>query len=121
MPPRLLDDDDDDDEPFAALFEALFGPIDPPPFRAFAQRARAAAASFARVAGDIGRRRPSCFAPVAADEDDVLGVDVDEDDDDCRCPPAPKSELSRSSRDWICSRSDTASLSLSKDRSMGLL
>lgn len=123
MPPRLAEDVEDD-EPLPALFEAvleaLFGPIDPPPLRAFAQRARAAAASLARVAADIGRRRPSCFAPVAAEEEAEPDVEVEEDDD-CRCPPAPKSELSRSSSDWICSRSDTASLSLSKDRSIGLL
>lgn len=91
--------------------------------RAFAQRARAAAASLARVAGDIGRRRPSCFAPPEdaveeeeEDDDDAAGVERD-----VWPPPAPKSELSRSSSDCICSRIDTASLSFSNDRSMACL
>ena len=86
--------------------------------RAFAQRARAAAASLARVAGDIGRRRPSCFAPAeepAEEEDDDEGDDATDRE---VCPPAPKRELSLSSRFCICSRIDTASFSFSKDRSM---
>ena len=111
MPPVRLADD------FFAVPELFVLPsvVAPVP-RAFAQRARAAAASFARVAADIGRRRPSCFAP---DEDlvEVEEAEVDADERDV-CPPAPKSELSRSSRFCICSRIDTASLSLSKDRSM---
>ncbi len=81
-----------------------------------AQRARAAAASFARVAADMGRRRPSVL--VAADEEELLAVLV--------LPPVlpprppPKSELSRFSSDWICSRSETASFNFSSDRSMRL-
>ena len=121
----------EDDEPFVlpellelpALLElpVLFEPpsvVAPVP-RAFAQRARAAAASLARVAGDMGRRRPSCFAPVEEPADEE---DDDDDGEDAAerevCPPAPKSELSRSSRFCICSRIDTASFSFSKDRSM---
>ncbi len=79
-----------------------------------AQRARAAAASFARVAADMGRRRPSVL--VAADEEEPLAVPV--------LPPVvpprppPKSELSRFSSDWICSRSETASFNFSSDKSM---
>ena len=123
-PPEELDDPDE-----AVVEPSVRAPVP----RAFAQRARAAAASLARVAGDIGRRRPSCFAPAEEaageeeeDDDDFDDFDEDEDDegDDARddvCPPAPKIELSRSSSDCICSRIETASLSFSKDRSMACL
>ena len=64
-----------------------------------AQRALAAAASLARVAADIGRRRPSVFVlPVDGEEAAELAVP-----DDLLAPPLLplplKSELSRSSRD----------------------
>ena len=55
MPPLRFADPSD--ELLVELFAAAV-----PPSR-LAQRARAAAASFARVAADIGRRRPSCFEP----------------------------------------------------------
>jgi hypothetical protein len=117
MPPFPFAEEDD----FFAVPELFVLPsvVAPVP-RAFAQRARAAAASLARVAGDIGRRRPSCFA---ADEDpEEEDGDGDEDVVDREvCPPAPKRELSRSSRFSICSRIDTASFSFSKDRSMACL
>jgi hypothetical protein len=125
MPPlRLAPPDEPDPPPLEAVVEPR---VRAPLPRAFAQRARAAAASLARVAGDIGRRRPSCFAaPEEAGEevaDDGDDDDDDPDDDDERdvWPPAPKIELSRSSSDCICSRIETASLSFSNDRSMASL
>jgi hypothetical protein len=72
--------------------------VEPPPPLLRAQRAFAAAASFARVAADIGRLRPSVF--VAADDDDAPEELLD--DAVLLAPPPPpplKSELSRSSRD----------------------
>lgn len=103
MPP-LREDDDDFDGADALLLLPLFR---------FAQRAFAAAASFARVAADIGRRRrwpPLLFVlPVLA-----VRLLLPEED----CDPPPNKELIRSSNALICSRNDTASLSFSKDRSM---
>ena len=133
-PPPLLRFDPEPEEP-EDPDEAVVEPsVRAPVPRAFAQRARAAAASLARVAADIGRRRPSCFAPAEEaageeeeEDDDFDDFDEDEDDDeaddarDAVCPPAPKIELSRSSSDCICSRIETASLSFSKDRSMACL
>ena len=126
LPPLRFPPEPPDEADEAVVEPSVRAPVP----RAFAQRARAAAASLARVAGDIGRRRPSCFAPAeeaaGEDEEEDEGDDLDddedeEDEDDARddvCPPAPKIELSRSSRDCICSRIETASLSFSKDRSM---
>ena len=122
-PPVLLP------EPPLVLAETL-GIVDAELSPRAAQRARAAAASFARVAGDIGRRRPSCFAPPDAP---LLFVppllDVLPPPPLLARPlvpllllpllPPPKSELSRSSNAWICSRSETASFNLSRDKSMG--
>ncbi len=121
MPPFRFAEEEDDDDFFATPELFVLPSVVAPVPRAFAQRARAAAASLARVAADIGRRRPSCFAPEEDPEEEV----VDDDDDEAVarevCPPAPKSELSRSSRFCICSRIDTASFSFSKDRSMASL
>ena len=99
----------------AVVVEALA----PPPAlaslspRRAAHRARAAAASFARVAFDIRPRRPPPLRPAPAAREGVELV-VDEP------PPPPKSELSRSSSACICSRRDTASFNLFKDRSMSV-
>ena len=101
-PPRLLDLDD-----FADLLPELLDLAEPLFVRA--QRARAAAASFARVAVDIGRRRPSVL--VAPDEEELPPAVLPP-------RPPPKRELSRSSSDWICSRIETASFNLVSDRSM---
>jgi hypothetical protein len=108
-PPRLLDLDD-----FADLLPA---PLDlAEPLFVRAQRALAAAASFARVAADIGRRRPSVL--VAPDEEELSPAVLP--------PPALalrpplKRELSRSSSVWICSRIETASFNFVSDRSMRL-
>ena len=84
--------------------------------RAFAQRARAEAASFARVAADIGRRRRSpprlllllLVLPLL-----LLRV-VDEEDSEL----PPNNARMRSCNASICSRRETASFSLSRDRSM---
>jgi hypothetical protein len=70
-----------------------------------AQRARAAAASFARVAADMGRRRPSVFAAL------VLGLLLP-------TLPPPNKDFSRRSKVSICSRIETASFNLSRDKSM---
>jgi hypothetical protein len=99
MPP--LDEDD--------LLDGDFVADELPPLR-FAQRAFAAAASFARVAADIGRRRPSVLPDV------VRLLLCDEEDVD---PPVNRA-LIRSSNTWICSRSETASLSFSRDRSIAV-
>lgn len=82
-PPLFLAEPDDFDAPLAV----------PPPLPALAHRARAAAASFARVAADIGRRRPSCLAP---DEPPPWLLRAGPP---LLLPPPVKSELSRSSRD----------------------
>lgn len=105
-PPRLLELDD-----FADLVPVLLDLAEP----LRAQRARAAAASFARVAADIGRRRPSVLA--AADEEEVSGAVLPPLPLLALRPP-PKRELSRSSSDWICSRSETASFNFVNDRSI---
>ena len=86
-----------------------------PPLR-FAQRAFAAAANFARVAADMGRRRRSPL-PLVVPEPDVLAVRLVVEED---CDPPPNKELMRSSNALICSRNDTASLSFSRDRSMAV-
>jgi hypothetical protein len=90
LPPELAFDPLD--------FEELAEVALPPALRR-AQRAFAAEASFARVAADIGRRRPSVLPPpVDDDELEELAVPAD------LLPPLPlplplKSELSRSSSD----------------------
>ena len=83
--------------------ELAFAPLDllellePEPWRA--QRALAAAASFARVAADIGRLRPSVFVAFvdALDDEELVPALL------LLAPPLLplplKSELSRSSRD----------------------
>ncbi len=111
-PPRFFELDDLLD--LVDLLPVLLGFAElDEPLLVRAQRARAAAASFARVAADMGRRRPSVL--VAADEEELAVLVL---------PPVlpprppPKSELSRLSSDWICSRSETASFNFSSDRSM---
>ncbi len=112
-PPRFFERDDlrelADWLPVLLAFAELDEPL-----LVRAQRARAAAASFARVAADMGRRLPSVL--VAADEEELLAVPPPV----FPLRPPPKSELSRFSRDWICSRSETASFNFSNDRSIPL-
>jgi hypothetical protein len=84
---------------FAGAFDAEV------PFRC-AQRALAAAASFARVAADIGLRAPPDLLL------DVLAAALD--------PPPAKSEASRRSSPLICCLIATASCSLLRDKSMRL-
>ncbi len=95
--PPFLDED---------LAELLADELAPVPFR-WAQRALAAAASFARVAADIGRRplerRRERAAPA------LLPV-VE--------PPAPKRADNRRSRALICCLIETASVNLCRDKSM---
>lgn len=103
--------------------EALLPPLEPPellPLRD-AQRARAASAILARVAADIGLRRPSLFEPEpeAMLVLELLPLPLVPPPPPPR-PPAPKSELRRFSNASICSRSDTASRSLSRDRSIAV-
>jgi hypothetical protein len=86
--------------------ELAFAPLDldeladvlEPAFRR-AQRAFAAAASFARVAADIGRRRPSVFVALADVEEPEELPDAAVLLEPPLLPPPVKSELSRSSRD----------------------
>ena len=106
IPP--LRDADDFVDAAAGVAEAL------PPF-CFAQRAFAAAASFARVAADIGlrRRSPPPLVVLLLVAERLLLLEED-------CDPPPNKELIRSSNALICSRNDTASLSFSRDRSMAL-
>jgi len=84
--------------------------------RAFAQRARAEAASFARVAADIGRRRrsPPRLLLVLVLLPLLLLRVVDEEDSEL----PPNNARMRSCNASICSRRETASFSLSRDRSM---
>src|SRR4051794_37495942 len=104
-------------KPPRRLLEAVdFGAVLPPLVspRAAAQRARAAAASLARVAGDMGRRLPRPrpiprLTPGGAEKD---GAEDEEEE-----APPPNKELRRASSACICSRSETASFSLSSDRS----
>ena len=74
LPPLDFELPFDFDELAAVVEPSVFEPVP----RAFAQRARAAAASLARVAGDIGRRRPSCFVPPA----EAAGEEEDEEEDE---------------------------------------
>ena len=109
MPPFLRDAERvdagaDEDEEDGAL-----------PPRAFAQRARAAAASFARVAADIGRRRRSPPPLVLLLLLLLLTLRLVDDEDS---EPPPNNARMRSCNASICSRRETASLSLSRDRSM---
>ena len=73
----------------------LAGLVLPSALRTPAQRARAAAASFARVAADIGLRLPRLPRRLTPD--------------DCVAPA--NKELRRASSVAICSRSETASFS----------
>ena len=75
------------------------------PFR-WAHRARAAAASFARVAADIGLRERDLLRAVGA-----LAAALE--------PPPEKSEANRRSSELICCRIETASVSFVRDKSMG--
>lgn len=119
-PPLLLD-----------LFELVFAAalVVAPPVLAprRAQRALADAASLARVAADIGRRRPSVLAePPEADEELLppLVLLLPPPLDELLLPPRlllPKSDSSRASSDWICSRIETASFNFSNDRFIPLL
>ena len=102
----VLEDEDGDDD----------GADDTVSPRAFAQRARAEAASFARVAADIGRRRrsPPRLALVLVLLPLLLLRVVDEEDSEL----PPNNARMRSCNASICSRRETASFSLSRDRSM---
>jgi hypothetical protein len=73
----------------------LAGLVLPSALRTPAQRARAAAASFARVAADMGRRLPRLPRRLAPDDG----------------APPPNNELRRASSVCICSRIETASFS----------
>ena len=85
------------------LAGALAGAV---PFRS-AQRLRAAAASFARVAADIGLRpRDRLLAAEGA-----LAAALE--------PPPEKSEANRRSSVLICCLSETASVNFVRDKSMG--
>jgi hypothetical protein len=94
----------------------LLDELEPP--RARAQRARAAAASLARVAADIGRRRPSCFAAALPPPVLLLPIELLPALLVLRLLLPPKIELSRRSSSSICSRIATASFNLSRDKSM---
>jgi hypothetical protein len=83
------------------LAGALAGVV---PFR-WAHRALAAAASFARVAADIGLRL----------RDPLLEVEVLE----ALEPPPAKSEDNRRSSELICCLIESASVSFVRDKSMG--
>src|SRR5205085_7244815 len=72
-----------------------------------AQRALAAAASFARVAADIGRRRRRRRRVTLPPPVELLA------------PPPPKSVDNRRSSELICCLIERASDSLLRDRSMG--
>ena len=81
---------------------ALAGAV---PFRS-AQRLRAAAASFARVAADIGLRPRDRLLEAGA-----LAAALE--------PPPEKSEANRRSSMLICCLSETASVNFVRDKSMG--
>ena len=103
------------DADFAGADALLLPALLLPPFR-FAQRALAAAASFARVAADIGLRRRSPPLRWVLLELAVRLLLLEDED----CDPPLNNELIRSSNALICSRNDTASFSFSRDRSMAV-
>ena len=78
------------------------------PFR-WAQRARAAAASFARVAADIGRRERERERERLLEAGALAALE----------PPPEKSEANRRSSVLICCLIERASVSFVRDKSMG--
>jgi len=83
----------------------LAGALAAPPLR-LAQRARAAAANFARVAADIGLRARDLLLELGA----LIAAP----------PPPEKIEFNRRSSALICCLIETASCSLLRDKSMRL-